>query len=770
MRLPSTGVRLRIYGGTGILVALGLLLAGVAVAELAAIKRHVAAMAVRSEAGARVLEVQRLLDATGRATLNYWLSGDAVFLKQGSDADETAEALLRQAIAATPDGEARDGFEDVVKRIADFRRTRNVLVIMTGEVGELKGALADGGDTAVRLAEQLSPAVAASGDPTLTAAAWGVTNAVLRARGDAWRFFAAPDPKLRAAFKDSAEQAIAAINHLQETELTDEQQAVVTQVVGTMAVYGSDFDQLADEVLKQRELFDQDLRPRMDRLLEIVRAAADTQRRDLDGIRLTTDALIAKTMLIQQLVGGLGFVVGVLIAALVCRSLIRPIARMTAAMVKLAAGDTAVAVPSATATDEIGAMARAVEVFRRNAIGRVQLEAAEEERERHASEDKQAALVNMADAIEAQTSQVLEQVGHHTGAMAATAASMTESAARTGASARSASEAADQAVINAQTVASAAEQLAASIREISGQVSQSSAVAQRAVTAGGAARVTIEVLNGKVARIGTVAEMIGEIASKTNLLALNATIEAARAGDAGRGFAVVANEVKLLANQTARSTEEITRQIDEVRTAMGASVAAVGGIERTVGEIDAIGGSIASAVEEQGAATAEIARNVARTAAAAHAITGRFTEVSAEAGQTGRHAAEVQSSATALTNLVSDLRRTLVRIIRTSTTEVDRRGGPRYSVDIACRVTMTGQAERTARVVDLSQGGARIEGAGSVPVGSSGTLALDGTETGLPFTVRDNSGGGLGVAFEPGPLAAATLRPVLERLTPRLAA
>src|SRR6185437_3442066 len=120
-------------------------------------------------------------------------------------------------------------------------------------------------------------------------------------------------------------------------------------------------------------------------------------------------------------------------------------------------------------------------------------------------------------------------------------------------------------------------------------------------------------LNERVAEIGAVAEIIGEIAAKTNLLALNATIEAARAGDAGKGFAVVASEVKALATQTARSTEEITRHIGEVRTATGASVAAVGRIEQTIGEINAIAGSIAAAVEEQGAATAEIARNVNQT-------------------------------------------------------------------------------------------------------------------------------------------------------------
>ena len=222
--------------------------------------------------------------------------------------------------------------------------------------------------------------------------------------------------------------------------------------------------------------------------------------------------------------------------------------------------------------------------------------------------------------------------------MTATTDEMHASAARTDAAAKSAGAAAAQALANAQTVASAADQLAASIREIGGQVSQSNDVVARAVEAGRETRTTIEALNEKVGRIGIVADMIGDIAAKTNLLALNATIEAARAGDAGKGFAVVASEVKQLASQTAQSTQEIAHHIGEVRSATRPSVAAVGRIEQTMGEMNAIAGSIAAAVEEQGAATSEIARNVSETSIAADNMTTRLAEVSAEADQTGRHA------------------------------------------------------------------------------------------------------------------------------------
>ncbi|MGA3402076.1 MAG: methyl-accepting chemotaxis protein [Acetobacteraceae bacterium] len=467
-------------------------------------------------------------------------------------------------------------------------------------------------------------------------------------------------------------------------------------------------------------------------------------------------------------------VVGTLILVLAIRVIFaRVISRrlngITVVMRRLADGDRTVEVPAQDRADEIGAMARAVEVFKHNAIEN-RLATEREEEHRQAAQDKTAALQAMAETIEVETSAALEQIGHRTTAMAATAVGMNASASRTGSAAQSASEAADQAVANAQTVASAAEQLAASIREISGQVSQSSTVVGRAVAAGSQARATIEALNGKVERIGAVADMIRDIAAKTNLLALNATIEAARAGEAGKGFAVVASEVKQLANQTARSTEEITRHISEVRGATGESVAAVSNIEQTITEIDAIASSIASAVEEQGAATAEIARNVTQTAEAANEITGRISEVSAEAQETGQHAADVQIDAAGLAELVSDLRRTVMRVIRTSTTEVDRRESRRYDVNLPGRVTVAGRGVPDTRVVNLSDGGARIQAASTMPVGTHGVLNLDGVAVALPFIVRETDGPMLGITFELDETASAAWRSALERLVSRLAA
>jgi len=271
-------------------------------------------------------------------------------------------------------------------------------------------------------------------------------------------------------------------------------------------------------------------------------------------------------------------------------------------------------------------------------------------------------------------------------------------------------------------------------------------------------------------RIGDVVQLITQIAGQTNLLALNATIEAARAGDAGKGFAVVASEVKQLATQTARSTEEITHHLAEVRAATVDSVAAVGRIEHTIQEINAIAGSIAAAVEQQGAATAEIARNVAETAGAAHEMTNRTTEVSAEATRTGDRAGVVKDLAVALQTAVGELTASVIRVVRTATPEVDRRQTSRYHVDLACRVSIAGREVIAARMVDVSEGGASLRTDAEVATGSTGTLQVDGVGTPLPFSVHGSGSGLLRLRFRLDATATAAFRPVLERLAMRRAA
>jgi methyl-accepting chemotaxis protein len=415
-------------------------------------------------------------------------------------------------------------------------------------------------------------------------------------------------------------------------------------------------------------------------------------------------------------------------------------------------------------------MARAVLVFKQHMIEGRRLAAEQDVAHDRAEQEKGAALVKMATTIETATSGALQEIGSRTGAMAATAETMSDAATRTRASAQDAAAAAAQALAVVQAVASAAEQLAASIREIDGQVGQSSAVVGRAVTAGTETRTTIVTLTQEVEKIGAVAGIISEIAARTNLLALNATIEAARAGDAGKGFAVVASEVKALAMQTARSTEEIARHIGQVRSATGASVAAVARIEQMIGEINVIAESIAAGMRQQDAATAEIARNVAETAGAANAMSQRTTELSNEAIGAGRQAADLRDNTLALNQAVEELRHSVIHVVRTSTAEVDRRKSARHAVEMAGRLSVAGQGEHAVRIGDLSEGGACLHDAPAMPPGTRSVLRIDGVAAVLPCVARSTDAAGLHLAFELDAAAMAAFRPIFAQLVARRAA
>jgi methyl-accepting chemotaxis protein len=480
------------------------------------------------------------------------------------------------------------------------------------------------------------------------------------------------------------------------------------------------------------------------------------------------DAAFHATLLRLGSIGGVILLIVVLTAWLINRDIGGSLGKLRAAMERLAKGELSTEIPGIARRDEVGSMADAVRVFKEH-MENERLTAAQEQQHRQEAAEKHAVLLAMVDRIESETTKAISEVGAHAAAMTATAEEMTASATRTGNSAQAAATTSAQALINAQTVARAADKLSAAIREISVQVEQSGAIVGRAVAAGTETRSTIEALNEQVGRIGAVADMIGEIAGKTNLLALNATIEAARAGEAGKGFAVVAAEVKALATQTARATQEIAQHIAQVRDAMGVSVAAVEQIEQTIGEIDAIAHAIAGAVQAQGAATAEIAHNVAESASAANEMTSRVSEVTTEADQTGMRAADVCRGAAGLNAAMGELRHSVIRVVRSAATEMNRRHERRYPGDLPCRLSVAGHSS-TAQVADLSENGAHIRNAPSMPVGTRGALTIDGIDLVLPFNVRGFEDGGLHLVFELDAATAAKFRLIPERLAARRAA
>ena len=379
--------------------------------------------------------------------------------------------------------------------------------------------------------------------------------------------------------------------------------------------------------------------PRLTQALASIKKLNDELLASTKATSVDLSASAQRTIWTTALVAlaGLAFAVfaGVWVAS---KGIAQPIQLLSAVMERFARNDLDADVPGCQRGDELGAMARTVQVFKQNAAERRQLEA--REREEVAVRERRAVhIAQLTQSFDSKAAGLLGVINRAAGELKDTAQAMSVTAEQTTHQAGAVSSAADEASANVQTVATAAEELTSSIQEISRQVDQSASVARAAAEEAEVTNRTMQGLAESSARIGEVVSLINDIASQTNLLALNATIEAARAGDAGKGFAVVAGEVKTLANQTARATEEISQQIGAVQSATGQAVQAIGAIVKRIDEINMIATAISSAVEEQSAATGEIARNIQ---AAAHG-----TEmVSANIGGVTQAASEARAAST----------------------------------------------------------------------------------------------------------------------------
>jgi hypothetical protein len=362
----------------------------------------------------------------------------------------------------------------------------------------------------------------------------------------------------------------------------------------------------------------------------------------------------------------------------------------------------------------------------------------------------------MADTIEQEANATLNRVRGLTQNAAGAARVMAEASERTQSNAHSANMSCDHALRTAESVAGAAQELSQAISEITRQVSGSTRVAQNAVAAGDSSRQSIEALSERARQIGAITGMIADIAERTNLLALNATIEAARAGEAGRGFAVVASEVKALAVQTARSTEDITRQLDGMRLAAGSAAEAGLRMVSTVGEIEQMSQSIAAAVEQQGAATASIVANVVETTAAVRDAADRAADVSRDALDVGQHAKGVLGATDGLDRAVADWRETIVRTVRGTAPEANRRASHRHALGMSARLCAAGQPPVVVTIDNISTGGAMLLDA---PAGARGAaLVLEVGGLRLMATRLDHGAAGrANVRFAPGVVTEDTL-------------
>jgi methyl-accepting chemotaxis protein len=385
----------------------------------------------------------------------------------------------------------------------------------------------------------------------------------------------------------------------------------------------------------------------------------------VDAVNVALDQMVARATsqaeraTLQLLLTGLLLVLGVGLFAggltLVQRRVIRPVQRVTAIITRLAQQDFDVVIPASQARDEIGEMQEALAQLHAN--GREHAALVE------ARLAEQMAVTRRAETVERlsldfdeKAARGLATLDHAVGRLLTSSEAMTGSAARSSREADTVGQSAQEASLSVNTVAAAAEQLTASISEISRQMSHSTTITRSAIDKAEDTNQLITQLSAASQKIGEIVTLISGIASQTNLLALNATIEAARAGDAGKGFAVVASEVKTLANQTARATEDITQQINQIRAMTQSSVEGVRAIATVIRDIGGITSSIAAAVEEQGAATREIAHNVQSVASAASQISRAIGDVTEAVGESSDVAQAVREAATVMSSQAGQLK------------------------------------------------------------------------------------------------------------------
>jgi methyl-accepting chemotaxis protein len=400
---------------------------------------------------------------------------------------------------------------------------------------------------------------------------------------------------------------------------------------------------------------------------EAIQLGEATDTISQDYRKASTAIAEARGKTTTQLWSSLLLVAGVMmtIALMVGLGITNPIMRLADVMERLARGDSTVQVSDTGRRDEVGVMARAVKVFKDNAVKMLEMRAAQDASKQQAESEKRRAMAELANSFEKSILGIVGIVSSAATELESTAQVMSSTADQTKQQSIVVSSSSQEASTNVQTVASASEELSSSIAEIGVHVKQASEIIAKAAEEGERTNRSVQGLAEEAQKIGEVVALINDIASQTNLLALNATIEAARAGEAGKGFAVVASEVKSLASQTAKATDEIRNQIAAVQTETANAVQAIRGICETIIRVNEISTSVAAAVEQQTAATREIARNAEQAAAGTAEVSRNITGVTEAAGHTGVAASQVLNSSSELTKQAEKLRAEVDRFLRT---------------------------------------------------------------------------------------------------------
>jgi methyl-accepting chemotaxis protein len=577
-----------------------------------------------------------------------------------------AEAGLKEAIDRSMKATTAPARLDQVRRLAgeftSFSRIfADILKVKSDSALVAQNQLTHGGTMLRYKLDDLSSKAAEAQLPAVELGAKQVATQYLAVAGLANTFVINSDQAVatsalaRLKFVENSLQAISSTDEkiVQGLKEASGMLAAYRQAFTTLVENSKSVDQLTAEMTKSTTA-----------IMQVSTALKAELLSDQQRLESESDAIIAQTeRLIVMLAAG-GLLLGTAWATLLGKGISRPMTTMCQAMRELANGKFDVVLPGLGRKDELGEMAGAVEEFKLQAVAKAERDAAAQDTQNRANgASRRAELIRFADQFETAVGAIVANVSASAVQLESAAGTLTRTAETTQSLSSQVAGTSEVASSTIQSVASATEELSTSVDEIGRRVRESSQIAEAAVLQAQQTDARIGKLSRAAQQIGDVVKLITAIAEQTNLLALNATIEAARAGEAGRGFAVVASEVKSLASQTAKATDEISSHISAMQGATQESVAAIKEIGGTIAQISTIASTIAGAVEQQGSATQEIARSVQSVAHGTHEAAANIVQVNRGATETGSASADVLNSARTLSTESTRLREELDRFM-----------------------------------------------------------------------------------------------------------
>jgi len=677
MKLNDLKIGSRLYGGFGILMLLSITTACLGVAQLWQISSRVDRMAVQSQNALRVADLATHLQAFRRGLLRYLHDQDEPALADADKRLETVARLLDTALVTTATEERRVAYRQLQEDVVELKQQRTKLSDAIKGYVASRGKLFAEGD---KVAADVQRFVDAVQDTAFGRGAEALEAKVLLVRVANWRFLATRDPKGIETFRQSLAKARQQITEFERQGLPQNLTPLLAAVKASLGNYAQAFETASSGLLQGDEIYQKGVFVVVTKainVIEEVRGKIDVAFAGTTGEAIGT---VGSAVSIQEITAGAALLLGLLVAFLIARGIVNPLAGLVQDADRLSGGDTTAEFLAAQRADEIGQVASSVAKFRDNVIAQ-QLAAQDVAEATALREATNRSMERAVEEFRVAAEGLLGTVEENAGKMQQTAGALTGIAGHAAQQAEAASSASGRTAANVQTVAAAAEELASSIQEIGRQIERSNATVRSANATTSRSEAEIEGLAQAAQSISSVVDLIQAIAAQTNLLALNATIEAARAGEAGRGFAVVAQEVKSLAEQTAKATQEIAQHVQGIQTSTGNAVASVKEVGVAMRQIDEVTTAIASAVEQQGAATREISQNVQMAASGTQTLASSIATVNDAIRDTNRSADDVTSASghvsVAAERLASEVHDFFVKL-RTGALDRRKEADPNY--------------------------------------------------------------------------------------------